>query len=172
MADEAGAGAAPAFPQNMAGLVALIKQEWAALLETLARASEAQMIVPDAGGCSIKDNLVHISTWEHYMVVSLLQGRPRAEGLGIDEAVLETLDENGINAIIYRRNQHRTIVDVLDGLHDTHERMTTALAEKPFDELMAPTGPGADSQPLVVWVANNTYEHYREHRATIEKILA
>ncbi len=157
-------------PKDKAELLARIEREWKALQAVFAGLSDGQMSVPDAGGWSIKDNLAHLSTWENFMCRSYIHKTPAHTAMGIDETAFKTLDETGINAVIFGRNKDRTVADVLAGLERTHREVLADLAKLSFEEMMAPLDP-ADPQkrPLIGWIIGNTYDHYREHRLTIEK---
>ncbi len=157
-------------PKDKAELLKRIDREWKALEKSYAGLSDDRMSVPDAGGWSIKDNLAHLSDWEHVLLASYIRKKPAAEVLNIDAETLKTLDDNGINAILYPRNKDRPVADVLAGLRKEHAELRAALAKMPFEEMMQPRD-SADPQkrPLIGWIIGNTYDHYKEHQATIEK---
>ena len=158
-------------PKDKADLLARIQQEWSALMQSIAGLSDEQMSMPDPGGWSIKDNLAHLTAWEQLMLRSYLQGQPAHDVMHIDAATLETADEDSINAILFERNRHRPVADVLAGLRRSHEQVTAKLEQMSFADLMKPRfADDPERRPLVGWVIGNTYDHYREHRAAIEAL--
>ena len=158
-------------PQNTRDLMALIQQEWEALMRTVEKCSPAQMLKPGPGGWSVKDNLAHLYSWERYMILYHLDGIPPHQVMQIDEATFEKVGEDGLNAIIFERNNDRSVEDVLETLQNSHALVVARLESMPFDELLKPHYPGdPDTRPLLVWVTGNTYEHYREHRKNIEAL--
>ena len=160
-------------PKDKAELLARIAQEWNVLEKAFTGLKDAQMSVPDAGGWSIKDNLAHLAAWEHFLHFCYLQKKPAHEVMGIDEKTFKQLDENGTNAILYQRNKDRPVADVLAGARKEHAGLVAALEKMSFDQMMQPLDPeDAQKRPLIGWIIGNTYDHYREHRATIEKFAA
>jgi hypothetical protein len=154
------------LPRDMAELLDRIRGEWAALEQAIAGLSEEQRTRLDAGGWSIKDNLAHLSAWEQFMLHAYLQGQPEHEAMGIDEATWKTLDETATNAILQRRHQSRSWSEVMDERQRSHEQVMATLAGMSFSDLTAPR----KGRPLIELVVGNTYEHYREHRASIEAL--
>jgi len=89
----------------------------------------------------------------------------------IDEATWKTLDENGTNAILHRRNQSHSLSEVMDDRHRSHEQVMATLERMSFSDLMKPRlADDPQARPLIGWIVGNTYEHYQEHRATIEAL--
>ena len=160
------------LPRDMADLLQRIEQGWLALQRVIAPLNEAQMNLPGAGGWSIKDNLAHLIAWERFMLQCYLQGRPAHEVVQVDEATWKTLDENSLNDLLYHRNKDRPIADVLADLHRSHEHVVATLERTPFADLMKPHYPDdPQARPLIGRVIGNTYEHYQEHRASIEALV-
>ena len=157
------------LPRDSADLLARIQSEWAALNQAIAGLNDEQMNTPDAGGWSVKDNLAHLAAWEQFMLQHYLQRHPAHEAMQVDEATWKTLDEIGINAILHERNQARLVSDVLADRRRSHEQVVAALERMPFADLIKPLYPDdPKARPLIGWVIGNTYEHYQEHRTTIE----
>jgi hypothetical protein len=160
-------------PRDKAELLARIDREWQALQQAFAGLSEQQMSVPDAGGWSIKDNLAHLAAWERFMRLHYLGNTPPHEAMGIDQETFQTLDEEGTNAIIFQRNKGRSLTDVLEELSRTHAESLARLEAMSFEEMMKPRLPDdPQKSPVIGVIIGNTYEHYREHRITIEKLAA
>jgi hypothetical protein len=159
-------------PRNKAELMERIQLEWTAMEQAISHLSDEQMSLPGTGGWSVKDNLAHVTAWEQFMLLSYLQGRPEHEVMQVDEAILRTLDINGLNEVLYQRNKDRPPSAVLAGLRRSHEQVLAALEQMSFANLMKPLYADDPEARLVIGeVIGNTYEHYREHRAAIWAII-
>lgn len=160
------------LPQDKTELLQRIDYEWAALEHVIESLNEAQMTIPNAGGWSIKDNLAHLSVWEEFMRLHHLQNLSATEVLDIDEEIYQRGDENEENDIFWQRSQSRSLADVLADLHRIHAQVLADLTQIPFADLMEQHYPDdPEARPLLWWVIGNTYEHYQEHRLSIEKFL-
>ena len=158
------------LPEDKSDLLGRIQREWTALLAVIDTLSAEQMIEPDAGGWSAKDNLAHLTEWERFLVSSQFEGQSAPEALQIEAAALEKLDEAGINAVLLKRNQARPLPEVLADLHQTHARLLAALEKVSYLELQKPVRElGPNTMPGLMGVIYNTYEHYAEHRQTITR---
>jgi len=158
-------------PRDKAELMERIEREWTALQRAIEGLDDAQMSAPDAGGWSIKDNLAHLAAWEGFMRLHYLRDMPPHEAMGVDRVTFEQVDEDGLNAILFERNRTRSMADVLARLNRTHADVLADLEPMSFADLAKQRFPDdPDARPLMDWVIGNTYEHYREHRASIEKL--
>jgi hypothetical protein len=158
-------------PRDKADLLARIQREWDALGQAYAGLSDAKMSVPDTGGWSIKDNLAHLTAWENFMRQAYLRGRPEDEAMGIDGETLKQADENGINAILFERNKNRSVAEILAELDQSHQAVLAELEGMSFEDMMRPLDPeDPKRRPVMDWIIGNTYEHYQQHRANIEKL--
>jgi hypothetical protein len=159
----------PAAAGDKARLLARIGREWSALMDVIEPLSDEQMKVPGAGGWSAKDHLAHLTAWEQYTLLHHVQGQPAHEVLQVDAAAFDSLDEDGLNAIIHERYRDRSLADVLAALHRSHGQLLAALEGASPPDLMETCYPDdPESRPLLEWVGYNTYDHYQEHRLTIE----
>ena len=156
------------IPQDKTELMTLIENEWTALHQIIDKLTPKQMTTPDVGGWSPKDNLAHLSAWERFMLLRYLQGQTPHQALQIAEATLEDLEEDDINQILFERNRLRHVDDVLQELQETHAELLDTLEQMTFADLMQPISEDQQRRPLIIWVMGNTYQHYREHRETIE----
>ncbi len=162
----------PWLPDDMADLLARIEHEWSALLQVIEPLTPEQMSFSEAGGWSIKDNLAHLAAWEHFMLRYHLAGDPPHEAMGIDEATFKGLDEDGLNDLLFKRNRNRLAEAVLDDLRQSHEQVVRTLGQMNFADLLRPRyEDDPEARPVISWVIGNTYEHYREHRQTIQETI-
>ena len=160
------------LPRDKTELLDRIEREWSALQQAISQVTEQQMNVPDAGGWSIKDNLAHLTVWEEFMRLHHLQNRPPHEVLQLDEQQFSQLDENGQNAVLYQRHKDRPVAAVLADLQRAHGQVLAELAKWSYADLMKPGyADDPEARPRINSVIGNTYEHYQEHRATIEKLI-
>lgn len=161
------------MPKDKAELLARIDREWTALRELIDSLSPKQMSEAIPGSWSVKDHLVHLSTWEQFLLRYHLGQEPPHIVMGIEAETFESLDEDGLNALIYERSQDRPLEDVLDSFTQSHSQVLDALEPVTFADLMKPRyADDPDARPLINWVIGNTYDHYREHRQTIQEGLS
>jgi hypothetical protein len=164
---------APGLPASKGELLDRIQREWDALERAVGAVTAEGMQVRDSGGWGVKDNLAHLADWERYLRLCHLQGRPPYEVLGIDRDTYRGLDEDGENAILFERNKDRSLNDILEGLRAGHAQVLRDLEGIPFSQMTEQAYPDDElARPLLAWIAGNTYEHYREHRAAIEDLVS
>ena len=147
-----------------------IHDEWEAFSAVVSVLSQPQIIRRDSGEWSVKDILAHIAAWEKFLILNQFLGMPAAEALCVDPAVIDRADENEVNAILFERNRDRALVEVQSDWYETHRWLMSELAKIGAQALATSTlcfGP--EPKPLAQWVVVNTYEHYADHRRTIEK---
>ena len=160
-------------PKDKDELMVWIKREWDRLMGTIQNLDEAQMVIPDEGGWAIKDHLAHLAEWERFLRLNHLQRIPAYEVIGVDPETFAKLDEDGENAILFERSRNRSPKEIVDSLIASHAEVLDELEKWTFADLMKPRFDNGDpSRTIGLYVAGNTYFHYREHRQTIEKILA
>jgi uncharacterized protein (TIGR03083 family) len=160
------------LPRDKAELLERIEQARAALDQTIAHLSDAQLVAPGPyEGWSVKDHLAHLAAWEQG-IAALLQRRPRYAAMGVDAPTNPTAGTDGINAVIYQRDKDRPLAEVLADFRQAQQALLAALAPLSDADLLKtyshyqPDEPGKDSgAPILKWVASNTYEHYAEHVA-------
>ena len=129
---------------------------------------------PD-GGWAIKDHLVHIGAWEHWLL-ALFERRDRLAAMG---AAGVDRDVDAVNAIVYEKHRHDTLEQARAYFDDAHARLMAVLNtqstedfERPYKTFFEPAEGEADSQPVLVAVAANTYDHYDEHIGWIKEMRA
>lgn len=159
------------LPGTKAELLDRIDREWEALEGAISHIPREQMEDPVSGGWSVKDNLAHLAEWERFLRLHHIQGLPSHEVMGVEESVFRAVDEDGLNAILFERNKGRSAADVTDALRASHEQVLRDLSDMSVEEMMRPAYPeDQEARPLLAWIAGNTYEHYREHRLSIEML--
>jgi hypothetical protein len=157
-------------------LMARIDRTWPALQAALVSLSDAQQAVKDKAGWAIKDHVVHMAAWER-SVVFLLQGRPRHEGLGVDEELYLHGSEEEINAAVFQNNAHLPPDEAQAYQRDVHGQMMALLSrlsdadlQKPCSELLPEKVAGEYDFAVINTVYGNTAHHYAEHLDWIEAL--
>lgn len=164
---------------NKAELLRQMGAAWTELDGSLGRLTPAQMTqVRDSQGWAVKDHLVHMAAWERSVVV-YLQGRPRHEGLSVDEDLYRTGDEDAINAAIQERHKDVPIADALADLREVHGQLLSLIEPMGDDELyrassdFQPEGQEErDERPIIGMIYGNSAHHFREHQGWIESLVA
>jgi hypothetical protein len=162
-----------------ADLLTDIHRAWEALNTILDRLTEAQLTeLRDKQGWAVKDHLIHITSWER-SVAFFLQGKPRHEGLGIDEALYLSGSDDAINAVIYQQRKGMPLTEAMAQLRDVHRNMLELLQPmtdmdltKPYRTYL-PDEPGEGEGPPAYDVINgNTAVHFSEHLGWIVTLVA
>jgi hypothetical protein len=160
------------MPHDKAELLAAIQNEWQALMRVVAGLTPEQMLTPDSGGWSPKDNLAHLTEWLKALLGFHMDGKAAEEVLGIPHELADEWDFNRVNAYLFERNRDRSTEDVIDALGAKYAEVTARLESMPFEDLLQPRfADDPQGTPLLGFVLGNTSEHFKEHRETIEKIL-
>ena len=169
MADDNG------LPRDMTELLRRMDEAWSSLDAALGQLSEEQLERRDAQGWSAKDHLSHLAAWER-SVAYLLQGRPRHEGLGVDEETWRGSGEDGINRVIHERTRDRSLPEARGDFEQAHQEMLAALSgltdadiQRPYSHFVSEPGSRGD-RPIVELIVGNTYEHYQEHQAWLRQL--
>jgi hypothetical protein len=151
----------------------------ARLLVTLDGLDDVAMAgLADEAGWTVKDHVAHLAVWAGSLL-AVLDRAPRWERMGVSEDVWRTIDEgyDAINDVIWHGHRHLTGAEARALLEREHraleERvrtMTDAALATPYRELQ----PWADDEtaPVSACILGNTADHYDEHRAYIQAILA
>jgi hypothetical protein len=157
--------------------LARLESAWTVLQSGLAALSGAQMTgLQDAQGWSVKDHIIHLAAWER-SVVFFLQGRPRADGLGISDKLFhESVDE--VNAAIQARNRDKSLAEAQAEFRNVHRQLLETLAamtdadlRKGFEEFQPGESPGVDGRTAYEVIENNTAGHYEEHQPWIDALV-
>jgi hypothetical protein len=161
------------MPGNKAELMSAMEHEWNRLMNVVTKLEQSdQMLTPDEGGWSPKDNLSHISEWMNILMGYHMGRRPPHEVLGVSENVTKDWDLDVINAMLFERNRDRTTEDVLNELKRVYDELLIKLEGTSFEVLLMPRhADDPQKRPLLLSVLGNTTAHFEEHRITIEKML-
>lgn len=159
-------------PGDKKELLSAIEREWKLLMDVIARLNTTQMITPDAGGWSPKDNLAHLSEWMNVLMGFHLDHRPAHEVMRLPEEATRSWDMEVINPLLFERNKNRSAQEVLDELKQVYLKLYNKLEAMTFEDLLKPRhADDPEKRPILLWVLGDTSEHFAEHRGTIEKIL-
>ena len=122
----------PLSNHHKTALLKSIQREWDALLSVIERLSPAQMVTPDSGGWSPKDNLAHLSEWMKVLLGYHIDNRPPHEVLGVPAEIVKDWDSTVINPVLFERNKNRSTADVLAELQKVYAELTARLESNTF----------------------------------------
>lgn len=159
-------------PETKEQLISALEREWNALMAVVDRLTPEQMMSPDEGGWSPKDNLAHLGEWMNVLMGYHMDKRPSHEVMGVSPEVTKDWDMEVINPVLFERNKDRPFAEVISELKQIYGKLLARLKEMSFDDLMKPRhADDPQKRPLLLWVLGDTTEHFEEHRQTIEKML-
>lgn len=162
-----------------AELLSDIEQSWTRLDAALNKLTDSQLTtIQDAQGWTVKDHVIHLMRWER-SVVFFLQGWPRHEGLGVEEAVYLKSPDDAINAVIYQQTKETSVSDALEQFRTTHQQLLKLLHPLTDTDLhkhyrdYLPEEPGDGDGPTAINVIyGNTAHHFDEHLEWIEALVS
>lgn len=164
---------------SKADLLREIEGAWTKLNEALDRLTPEQMTeIRDPEGWAVKDHLVHIAAWERSVVV-FLQGRPRHEGLDVDEQIYDRGDDDEINAAIQAKRKDVSLPEALAEFREVHGQLLGLIEPMSDDDMykansdFQPDDTGErDERPIVGMIYSNTANHFKEHQEWIEGLVS
>lgn len=138
----------------------------------VARLTDEQFTAAGAEGqWSVKDLVAHVATWEQG-IAALLQHEPRFAAMGVAD-YSPSMDIDTVNDRLYELHQDRPSGEVLAMAREAHERAVAVIAslcdddlQRPYRDYAGEDRPDAD-EPIINWIAGDTYEHYAEHLPVI-----
>ncbi len=151
----------PAERKTRDQVLGLIRQRRHELEAALARIPEDRLEEPLLdGGWSARDLMAHVTHWEMAFLSNLGGPPPPVADRGSADAT---------NRAVYEYHHTRPLADVRQEFADTHRRLVERVAEFDDDGLNAQPVAGNDQ---VVWqyVAGDTWEHYPEHTAQLDRV--
>lgn len=160
------------YPQTKLDLLARINSAMAELDGFLAPLSDERLSRPGPdGGWSIKDHIYHLGTWRRKQIAQM-RGESPNEAAGVDQATWESDDIDAINAVIQAQGDGLSAAEALAHFHQAHNDILAAIADFPEEDFCKPGYPEApESDPMVNYIAGNTYAHDEEHLGYIRAIL-
>lgn len=149
--------------QNLLEELRGARREWDALL---AQMTETDMLVSGVeGDWSIKDIAAHLMFWEARTVKWLDAAR---NGTSPEPSpVPKGLSEDEENAWIYARYRDNALNEVMNEARAIHEAVVERVAEMTAPELCEQKFEWLGSNTLAASLPGNSYEHYRDHNATV-----
>jgi len=163
-------------PTTMAELRERISSSYAALEHTIGQLSDQQLTMPIDGSWSAKDLLAHIAAWEQVMLHFHVGDRPFEEVTRLTSVPYASTPVDQINEAFHQRDRDLPLAQVLQSFHSSHQELMTTLdrmSEADLFKLYTPAGRGPDSSGrLIDWIIGDSYDHYDEHRATMERLLS
>jgi hypothetical protein len=150
------------------GLLTSIREERQLLESTLAKLSEAQLLIPGVeGGWSVKDILAHITAWERRMLSwtgTLVTGG--------EPIVPLPWDVDRMNAESAALDKDKPLVEVMEEFQRSFLDSLNLVESLDEARLLVKH---TDTWPMdFLWtgIASNMNWHYKEHREHIENWLA
>jgi hypothetical protein len=124
---------------------------------------------------TIKDILAHIAAWEDVLSRFHIQAQPFDQVVGMESANYRDTEEDEVNERFYQRYRDWSGEQVVSFARATHEHLIEILEALPEGALSDPPahygGEAPQQNPLINYIAGNTYKHYEEHLRMIQEIL-
>ena len=154
-------------------ILARMAESRRALRSALERAGPDIMERPGTWGeWTLKDLIAHLTFWQTVATDRLQKFMTgRADEIHFFQDSTESFEGRSeideVNGNVYRANKDRPLAEMLEQLDITYQALRTAAKSVPADVYRQ------DQQPssLRDWVAGNSFAHYEEHTADIEKAV-
>lgn len=155
---------------NKTGLLNQMDSKKAELENLVTSLNEAQLTTPGVNGnWSVKDNLAHITSWQHYLL-QVLQGAQRNQEPVTDIPPGESEDKE--NELLYHQNKSRSFDEILTDFRATHKQIVEAVQSLSEDDIFDPQRfSWRQGRSLQSVIEGNTYGHYDEHLQIIQHWL-
>jgi hypothetical protein len=142
------------------------------LEDVIAGMDDEALSAPGPDGWAVKDHLVHVGAWEHWLL-AMFENRDRLAAMGAPGA-RRTVDQ--INAIVWELHRHDSADEARAYFDQAHEQLMSVLAGQTTADFERPYVPFFDDDtrdasapvPVLVAVEGNTYGHYPEHAEWIK----
>ncbi|HEU5103920.1 MAG TPA: ClbS/DfsB family four-helix bundle protein [Roseiflexaceae bacterium] len=160
-------------PSTKAELLERIHSSYAALERTIGQLKQEHMTTPIDGSWSAKDLLAHIAAWQQVMLQFHVGGKPFEQVTRLENVPYGPTPVDQINEAFYARDKDLPLAEVLQTFRAGHQQLLDTLETMSEAELLKHyTPPGrTNGGRLLDWVAGDSYDHYDEHRATLERLL-
>lgn len=155
-------------------IVRRIESSWAELDGLVAAMDPDSLAAPGPEGWAVKDHLVHVGAWEHWLL-ALFERRDKLAAMGAGGANKQVDD---VNAVVFEKHRHDSVAQALAYFHSAHEQLMAVLRKQSTEDFQRPYSTFFDSgrepaqQPVIEAVAGNTYDHYPEHVQWIKELTA
>ena len=163
-------------PTSKAELSERISSSYAALEQTIGQLSDEQLTAPIDGSWSAKDLIAHVAAWEQVMLHFHVGGRRFEEVTRLTSVPYATTPVDQINEAFYQRDRDIPLAQVLLSFRSSHQELLATLdrmSEADLFKPYTPAGRGPDSTgQLIEWVISDSYDHYDEHRATMQRLIS
>ena len=163
-------------PTSKAELNERISSSYAALEQTIAQLNDKQLTAPIDGSWSAKDLLAHIAAWEQVTIHFHVGDRSFEEVTQLTSVPYGSTSVDQINEAFYQRDRDIPLAQVLQSFRSSHQELLARLdhmSEADLFKPYTPAGRGPDSTgQLIDWVIGDSYEHYDEHRATMQRLIS
>jgi hypothetical protein len=137
------------------GMIERIQEEWQALVNTVSQISMGRMSIPGvAEGWSVRDLLGHVMTWE-YELLHAIAAHSRGEPISSYD------DLDAWNEMAVATLRPTPLAVILIQMGETNGRLVSTIEALSDEAIRNPE--------LARWIANDAWEHYREHREDIER---
>jgi Protein of unknown function (DUF1706) len=161
---------------NKAELIRAMQSARAEWESVLALTSEDRMTLPVLhGGWSVKDTIGHVAYYERWLQ-DWLEAAVRGQVTVASHRDLLGVDAR--NAIIWGENKDRPLSEILDESRYVFDRLFQIVKLLPEADLLAPYAYDRYVLPfwdesMALWecIADDSYDHYREHTANIRRWL-
>src|SRR5215211_4727678 len=110
-------------PTTMAELRERIHSSYAALEQTIAQLSDAQLTAPIDGSWSAKDVLAHIAAWEQVTIHFHVGDRSFEAVTQIPDVPYATTPVDQINQAFYERDRALSLAQVLESFRRSHQEL-------------------------------------------------
>ena len=159
-------------PTTMAELRKRIGSSYAALERTIGQLSDTQLTAPIDGSWSAKDILAHIAAWEQVTIHFHVGDRSFEEVTQLTNIPYATTPVDQINEAFYERDRDLSLAQVLQSFRTSHQELLAMLDGMSEADLFEPYTPaGRSGGPLIEWIIGDSYDHYDEHHATMQRLL-
>jgi hypothetical protein len=162
-------------PSGRSDALERAERSWKDLDQLVGPLSDEQLARPGRDGWAIKDHLAHLAAWE-LSLVALLEGRDRPAAMGVPDAA--RLDTDELNARLFTLHRDLPPAGARALLKRANDQVRAALARLSDEDLQRPYShyqPGAEhassADPVIGWVAGNTFDHVDEHRHLIVEMI-
>lgn len=160
-------------PTTKEELIERIHSSYAALDAAVSRLSQEQLARPIDGAWSAKDMLAHLAAWQQILLGFHIGKQPFEQVARLGGITYASLPIDQLNEALYQRDRAIAPAEALAAFRASHQATLAALERIDEAELLSdysPPGRGPDATyPLINWVVGDTYDHYDEHHATIER---